>query len=66
MMEDVIDHIKMRMIVNQQEQIRLQKEIIDEIFLLLCQYVSADELDHLPCVAKINHVAMLHNEMEHF
>lgn len=66
MMADVIDHIKMRMIVNQSEQIRLQKEIIDELFSLLCQHVSADELDHLPCVKKINHVAALHNEMENF
>lgn len=66
MISDVIDHIQMRMIVNQSEQIRLQGEIIDEIFSLLCQYVSADELDQLPCVNKINHVVLLRNDMEHF
>lgn len=66
MMSDVIDHIQMRMIVNQSEQIRLQKEIIDELFTLLCQHVSADELECLPCMEKIHHVDSLRGEMEHF
>lgn len=42
---------------------KLQAEVIDELFLLLMQHVTAEEADHLPVINKINLAAKLHNEI---
>ena len=42
-------------IVEQQNAIiRIQSGVIDELFLLLMQHISADEAGSLPCIARIN------------
>lgn len=51
-------------IVNKYSQIiGLQKQIIDELFLLLCQHLAAEELDTLPCVDKINLTADIYKDI---
>ena len=37
----------------------IQADIINELFVLLSQHISAEELDNLPVVGKINEVAKL-------
>lgn len=44
--------------------IRMQSKIIDEIFLLLSQHITADELDNMSCIEKINQIAGLKNDIE--
>lgn len=44
--------------------IRLQSGVIDDLFLLLLQHVSAEELDGLPVIGKINEAARLRADME--
>lgn len=45
-------------IVEQQNAIiRIQSGVIDELFLLLMQHISAEEADSLPCIARINQAA---------
>ncbi|MBR0149438.1 MAG: hypothetical protein IJM23_09675 [Lachnospiraceae bacterium] len=39
--------------------IRLQSTIIDELFVLLSQHITVDELDKLPVIDKINEAAKL-------
>lgn len=39
--------------------IRLQSTIIDELFVLLAQHITVDELNKLPVIDKINEVAKL-------
>lgn len=39
--------------------IRLQSTVIDELFVLLAQYITVDELDKLPVINKINEAAKL-------
>ena len=39
--------------------IRLQSTIIDELFVLLAQHITVDELNELPVIDKINEVAKL-------
>ena len=34
--------------------IRLQSTVIDELFVLLAQHITVDELDKLPVIDKIN------------
>lgn len=46
-------------IENQNAIIRMQSRIIDDLFLLLAQHISAKELDELPEVLKINRAAEL-------
>lgn len=47
-----IDPLK---VVEQQNAIiRIQSGVIDELFLLLMQHISAEEADSLPCIARIN------------
>ncbi len=46
-------------IENQNAIIRMQSRIIDDLFLLLAQHISAEELDELPEVLKINRAAEL-------
>lgn len=37
----------------------IQADIINELFMLLSQHISAEELDNLPVVGKINEIAKL-------
>lgn len=37
----------------------IQADIINELFVLLSQHISAEELDNLPVVGKINEIAKL-------
>lgn len=51
-------------IVEQQNAIiRIQSGVIDELFLLLMQHISADEADSLPCIARINQAAEIRAEI---
>ncbi|MCM1026075.1 MAG: hypothetical protein NC432_06545 [Roseburia sp.] len=52
-----IDPLK---IVEQQNAIiRIQSGVIDELFILLMQHISAEEAGSLPCVARINQAAQI-------
>lgn len=54
-MNKTIDPLK---VVEQQNAIiRIQSGVIDELFILLMQHISADEAESLPCIARINQAA---------
>jgi hypothetical protein len=42
----------------------MQSEIIYDLFGLLKQYVSVEELDNIPTIKKINDVARMNEEIE--
>lgn len=42
---------------------KIQSDVIDELFLLLMQYMDPEEVDTLPAVDKINRAAMLRREL---
>lgn len=44
--------------------IRIQSGVIDELFLLLMQHISAEEADALPVIDKINLAAQIRQEIE--
>lgn len=44
--------------------IRMQSDIINELFTLLMQHITAEEADALPVVQKINTVAAIRQEIE--
>ena len=44
--------------------IKMQSEIIYDLFGLLKQYVSVEELDNIPAIIKINDVARMNEEIE--
>lgn len=44
--------------------IRLQSTIIDELFVLLAQHITVDELNKLPVIDKINEVAKLRVDVD--
>ncbi len=47
-------------IVEQQNAIiRIQSGVIDELFILLMQHISAAEADALPCIDRINQAAQI-------
>lgn len=47
-------------VVEQQNAvIRIQSGIIDELFILLMQHISAEEAGNLPCVTRINQAAQI-------
>ena len=48
----------------QNEIIQIQSGVIDELFRLLSQHISAAELDRLPVIAEINHAAQIRAEIE--
>lgn len=53
----VLDPLK---VVEQQNVIiGIQSGVIDELFLLLMQHMSAEEADALPCIDKINQAAQI-------
>ena len=43
--------------------IHLQANVINELFSLLSQYMTLEELDNLPCISKINEAAKLKNSL---
>ena len=47
----------------QSEVTKIQAEVIDELFLLLMQHISAEEADKLPVIEKINQAAAIHREL---
>lgn len=49
-------------ICKQEKIISLQSDVIDELFLLLMQHISADDADALPVIAKINEAAVIRRE----
>ena len=49
---------------NQSEIIRLQSEIIDELFYVVCQHVTAEELVALPAIEKIDRAAKIRTHLE--
>lgn len=56
-----IDPLK---VVEQQNAIiRIQSGVIDELFILLMQHISADEADALPCIDRINQAAQIRAEI---
>ena len=44
--------------------IKMQSEIIYDLFGLLKQYVSVEELDNIPAIKKINDVTRMNEEIE--
>ena len=64
MMSDAIRDTGLEIFESQSEIIRIQSEVIDDLFRLLSQHIAADELDSLPVIQKINRAAMLRNEHE--
>ena len=42
---------------------RLQAEVINDLFVVLAQHMTVDELDNLPVVTKINEVAAIRKEI---
>jgi hypothetical protein len=48
----------------QNEIIRIQSNVIDELFRLLSQHIAAEELDNLPVIAEINLAAQIKAEIE--
>ncbi|MBE6014701.1 MAG: hypothetical protein E7241_04970 [Lachnospiraceae bacterium] len=51
---------------SQSEIIKLQSEIIDELFCVVCQYITAEELVSLSAIEKIDRAARIkaHTERE--
>lgn len=64
MMTEVAQEIRLELLESQSEIIRIQSEVISDIFRLLCQYMEADELDGLPVIEKINQAASLRAEYQ--
>ena len=44
--------------------IRIQSEVIDDLFRLLMQHIGAGEADKLPVIRKINEAAKIRREVE--
>lgn len=65
MMNDAIKEIKLEIFESQSEIIRLQSDVIDELFRLLLQHVTAEELDRLPVLEKMNRAATIRAELDH-
>ena len=58
-MNDCIDRIKLMMLERQTEIIKLQQDIIDDLFLTAAQYLTVEEITSLPVMDKFNQVAVL-------
>jgi len=51
-------------VVHQQSEIiGIQSEVIDELFTLLAQHITAEEADRLPVITKINQAAEIRREI---
>lgn len=44
--------------------IKIQSDVIDELFILLMQHIGAEEADRLPVLAKINQAAEIRREID--
>lgn len=44
--------------------IRIQSGVIDDLFLLLMQHISAEEADALPVIDRINQAAEIRREIK--
>lgn len=49
----------LEMVDRQTAVIKMQADVINELFKLLSQHISAEELDSLPVIDKINEAANL-------
>lgn len=63
-MADEMKDIKYEVFEAQSEIIRLQSEVIDDLFRLLAIHAELDEADTQAAVEKINRAAMLRAEHE--
>jgi len=59
-----IDEVKVELIEKLTEIIHLQSDCIDDLFKLLCQHLTAEELDGLPVLSKINDAAQIRAEID--
>lgn len=53
----------LKIIEQQNAIIRIQSGVIDELFLLLMQHISAEEAGSLPCVDRINLAAGIRRDI---
>ena len=44
--------------------IKIQSKVIDELFRLLSQHITVEELDNLPVISSINEAARLRMDVE--
>lgn len=51
------------LIERQNAVIRIQSEVIDELFVLVLQHITAEEADSLPAIEKINIAAKLREKI---
>lgn len=54
-----------KVVQKQSAIIRMQSNVIDELFLLLMQHISVDEAENLKCIETINEAAKLKNSIDH-
>ena len=54
-----------KVVQKQNAIIRMQSNVIDELFLLLMQHISVDEAENLKCIETINEAAKLKNSIDH-
>jgi hypothetical protein len=59
MMSDCIHKIKLMVLEKQTEIIKLQQEIIDDLFLTLALHLTSEEIGELPVMEKFRQVAEL-------
>lgn len=52
-------HDLLEMVDQQNAIIRIQSGVIDELFRLLMQHISAEEAESLPCIDRINQAAQI-------
>ena len=55
---------ELEIVEKQNAIIRIQSGVIDEVFLLLMQHISAEDADALPVIARINQAAEIRREIE--
>jgi hypothetical protein len=44
--------------------IRLQSTVIDDLFLILAQHITTEEMEHIPVVDRINEAARLRADID--
>lgn len=54
----------LKVIDSQNAIIKIQSDVINELFSLLMQHITAEEADRLPVVEKINLAAQIKAEIE--
>lgn len=63
-MTEASQGIRLELLESQSEIIRIQSEVIDDLFRILLQYMDAEEADRLPVIEKINRAASLRAEYQ--